>query len=121
MPGQKAYIPRKKNLYHMTNDWQNTLQSLLNSGDLPEGQDVPQEAPPPVRLPKLTVSLEKKGRGGKTVTIISGFDAGEDIRQLASLIKNKLATGGSARGGEILIQGDRREDVRRILTESGYK
>lgn len=73
---------------------------------------------------KLDVILEKKGRGGKTATIIAGFgddiDDGE-IDGLAALLKKKLGTGGSARGGEILIQGDRRDDVIAILKTQGYK
>ncbi len=106
----------------MANDWHNALQSLLNSGDLPEGQPTTRkEEPSRVSRPKLNVSIEKKGRAGKTATIISGFGPDDDIQQVASTIKSKLATGGSARGGEILIQGDRRDDVRRLLNQLGYK
>lgn len=105
----------------MTDDWQNALQSLLDSGDLPEGQPTPEEPHPQTSRPKLNVSIEKKGRAGKTATIISGFGPDDDILQVASTIKSRLATGGSARGGEILIQGDRRDDVRRLLSQLGYK
>lgn len=106
----------------MTNDWHNALSSLLNSGELPEGNDViPAEAPVEPKRPKLTVSIEKKGRAGKTATIVSGFAANDDIDAVASKLKSRLATGGSARGGEILIQGDRRTDVAALLRELGYK
>lgn len=108
----------------MNNDWRNSLQSLLDCGDLPQGEDAVQSAEAstkPAAHSKLTVSLEKKGRAGKTATIISGFAPEDDIAAIASTLKTKLATGGSARGGEILIQGDRQNDVRRLLKEMGYK
>ncbi|MDE7155368.1 MAG: translation initiation factor [Muribaculaceae bacterium] len=72
---------------------------------------------------RLDIILEKKGRGGKTATIIVGFDeteTEEDIASLAAVLKKKLGTGGSARGGEILIQGDRRDDVLKLLEKEGY-
>lgn len=120
MRAAKAYAP--KNLTQsMANDWQNSLQSLLDSGDLPEG-DTPEEVMPEKKtLPKLTISMEKKGRAGKVATIISGFGPDNDVQQIAATLKSRLGTGGSARGGEILIQGDRRDDVRRLLTQLGYK
>lgn len=69
---------------------------------------------PPAGKPKgkgrLRIVTEKKGRGGKTATIIFGFDENvtdEEISALAAKLKKKLSTGGSARGGEILIQGER--------------
>ncbi len=82
---------------------------------------------PPAGKPKgkgrLRIVTEKKGRGGKTATIIFGFDENvtdEEISALAAKLKKKLSTGGSARGGEILIQGERGADVARILSEEGY-
>lgn len=106
----------------MANDWHSSLESLLGSGSLPEGNDAPQPAAAPTKsLSKLTISMEKKGRAGKTATIISGFGTDDDINAVATALKTKLGTGGSARGGEILIQGDRRDDVRRLLNQLGYK
>lgn len=71
---------------------------------------------------RLDIIYERKGRAGKSATIISGFTmADDDVEALASDLKRTLGTGGSARGGEILIQGDRRDDVLRLLTEKGYK
>lgn len=101
-------------------DWKSALGALLPDGYRSEpatGQPAPAARP----CPRLTVTLDKK-RAGKTATIISGFDP-DDPRasELAALIKRKLATGGSSRGGEILVQGDRVEQVRVILRAEGYK
>ena len=107
----------------MTNDWQNALQSLLDGGELPEGEETkPDAAVEPKQSGRLVISMERKGRGGKTATIISGFTVADDeVGRIAATLKSKLGTGGSARGGEILIQGDRRDDVRRLLKEMGFK
>ncbi len=105
-------------------DMQSALQAFLaNNPDLPEGEEI-QDAP--VEMPRrnfrMDVILEKKGRAGKQATIVTGFQGSDDeLLELASAIKRRLATGGSARGGEILIQGDRRRDVVALLTELGYK
>lgn len=106
----------------MSNDWQNALASLLDSVTLPQGEDSPAEPQAKKPTSRLTISIEKKGRAGKTATIISGFNSETDnIDATAATLKSKLGTGGSARGGEILIQGDRRDDVRRLLLQMGYK
>lgn len=92
--------------------------------------DLPQaEEPMPEAVEKaapgaqqLVVSIERKGRGGKTATIVSGFAlADEEVADIASTLKTKLGTGGSARGGEILVQGDRRGDVARLLRGMGHR
>lgn len=71
---------------------------------------------------RLDVVLEKKHRAGKQATIITGFEGSdEELLKLAAMLKKRLATGGSARGGEILIQGDRRQQVLEILRSAGYK
>lgn len=70
----------------------------------------------------IHVSVERKGRGGKTATIIYGFECSDErLREIAAGLKSKLGTGGSARAGEILIQGDRHTDVRKYLSGLGYK
>ena len=71
---------------------------------------------------KLRVFFEKKGRGGKDATIIKGFvGTEEDIKNLAKLLKNKCATGGSTKEGEIVIQGNLKEKVIKSLIDFGYK
>lgn len=105
------------------NNWQDILQSLRAGGSLPEGEEVAAVADVKTAAKgKLTIAIEKKGRGGKTATIVSGFtEPHEEVAALAAQLKSKLGTGGSSRGGEILIQGDRREQVREFLTKVGYR
>ena len=70
----------------------------------------------------LTIHLEKKHRAGKTVNIIKGFiGSTADLEQLGKQIKNKCGTGGSVKDGEIIIQGDKRDQIIKILTNIGYK
>lgn len=71
---------------------------------------------------RLDIVLEKKGRGGKQATIVTGFTCDDEaLKQVASTIKRSLGVGGSARGGEILIQGDFRQRVLDELTAMGFK
>ena len=71
---------------------------------------------------KLNIFVEKKGRGGKIATIITGFSCSDDeLKLIASELKNKLGCGGSCRDGEILIQGNRREDSSSILRQMGFR
>lgn len=108
-----------------SNDMQAALRAFLDANpDLPEGEITETHDDTKVSSPafRLDIILEKKGRGGKQATIISGWqDSDEALLDLAATIKKRLATGGSARGGEILIQGDRRNDVLALLKELGYK
>lgn len=106
------------------NDWQSSLQAFLESNpDLPQGEELlSDETEKDTKHPRLDIILEKKGRAGKMATIVSGFVIDDDeVAKLASAMKTQLGTGGSARGGEILIQGDRRKDVLDFLIKSGYK
>lgn len=110
----------------MIMDWKDALGSLLQNGDLPEGEDapasVPEDAPAGVQKAPLHVLKEKKGRAGKVATIIEGFECPDaELQDTARRLKQRLGVGGSARGGEILIQGDLVEKVRTLLRELGYK
>jgi translation initiation factor 1 len=91
----------------------------------PAGKEPANPAAPRPVLQKDTpvrVSRERKGRGGKTVSIIAGVKSPESGRQaLLKLIKNKLGTGGTIEADTIVIQGDHRERIVEILGELGYK
>lgn len=71
---------------------------------------------------KLRVLLDRKQRGGKTVTLVQGFvGTDEDLKSLEKLLKNKCGVGGSSKDGEIIIQGDRKTQIAALLQEMGYK
>lgn len=71
----------------------------------------------------LHVSVEKKGRSGKIATFIDGLEewTPQQVEELAAEMKKKLGTGGSCRENEILIQGNRRDDVVTFLKSKGFK
>ncbi|MBR6483215.1 MAG: translation initiation factor, partial [Bacteroidaceae bacterium] len=70
---------------------------------------------------RLRVKMERAGRKGKTVTLVEGFvGTEEDLKELAKNLKTKLSTGGSAKDGEIVIQGDVRQRVAELLRAFGY-
>lgn len=71
---------------------------------------------------RLDVMLDKRNRNGKKVTLVVNFDGSEEaLKQLAKELKQHCGVGGSARGGEILIQGDFREKILAYLKDNGYK
>ena len=105
-------------------DWKDALSRL--KGDMPEAPDTDDSAASEAQddakkaLPrqKLHVVVERKGRKGKTATIIEGFLCDdEELQEIARSLKQKIGTGGSARGGEILLQGDWREKATQLLRE----
>ncbi|MEX6685935.1 translation initiation factor [Danxiaibacter flavus] len=71
---------------------------------------------------KLRVRLETKHRGGKTVTLVTGFiGTNEDMEDLGKKLKSFCGTGGSAKDGEIIVQGDQRDKVLQWLLKNNYK
>ena len=70
---------------------------------------------------KLYVSIDRKQRGGKEVTLIEGFIGSEDdLKELGKLLKTKCGGGGTAKDGEIMIQGNFKDKIFDILVKDGY-
>lgn len=70
----------------------------------------------------LIVSIDRKGRAGKQVTLVTGFvGTSDDLAELGRTLKVRCGVGGSAKDGEITIQGDFRDRVTTILKDMGYK
>ena len=115
-----------------TTDWKDALGKAFNMPIPEAGDNTPDEGEQAANdkgdalqqqgARRLSIVLERKGRGGKQATIVTGFVADDEaVKQVASQLKRKLGVGGSARGGEILIQGDFRERVADELRKMGFK
>lgn len=75
-----------------------------------------------VQKEPLICKFEKKGRNGKPVTLIEGFEGSDDeLKKISKKIKTTLGIGGSEKDGLIVIQGDNRDKIMNILKEMGYK
>lgn len=105
-------------------DWKEKLGLAFNidPNSVKEEQEEPVEEETQPCKQRLDVMLDKRNRNGKKVTLIVNFDGSEDaLKQLAKELKQHCGVGGSARGGEILIQGDFREKILAYLKDKGYK
>ena len=106
------------------NDWKKRLGVVFSTNpDFTYEEEVVQEEETlePSRQ-NLIVSIDRKGRAGKQVTLVTGFVGKvEDLSELVRTLKVKRGVGGSAKDGEITIQGDFRDRVTALLKDMGYK
>lgn len=109
-------------------DWKDILGKALdsfedeNAGDACCESEIEVSQEKKVQKEAVHVYMERKGRGGKTATIVEGFLCDDDeLKEIAKTLKVKIGTGGSARGGEILLQGDWRDRTATLLREMGFK
>jgi translation initiation factor 1 len=108
----------------MSTDWKDRLGVVYSTNSdfkFQQEENESTETLPPSKQ-NLRVMLDRKQRKGKSVTLITGFvGKGEDMDALAKLLKTKCGVGGTAKNGEILIQGDFVQKVLEILHLNGYK
>lgn len=106
------------------NDWKNregVVYSTSSDFNYSYQQDDEAATLPPQQQ-QLKVLLDKSGRAGKQVTLVTGFiGTANDLEVLGKTLKNKCGTGGSVKDGEIIIQGDFRDRVVQLLVKDGYK
>ena len=105
------------------NDWKDRLNVVYstNTNFQYESNEEEEQETLPKNQQKLRVSMEKKGRGGKTVTLIRGFIGTEDdLKDLGKLLKTKCGVGGSVKDEEIIIQGDFKQRIIDLLKAEGY-
>jgi translation initiation factor 1 len=104
-------------------DWKDRLGVVYSTNpDFKyETSEVEEAETLPAEKQKLIVSIDRRARAGKQVTLVSGFvGKAEDLTALAKTLKTKCGVGGSAKDGEILIQGDWRDRVVALLKSMGY-
>lgn len=81
----------------------------------------PQRQTLPAGKQRLTVRIDRRQRAGKQVTLVEGFvGTDDDLAALARTLKTRCGVGGSAKDGEITVQGDLRDKVVALLTSMGY-
>jgi translation initiation factor 1 len=108
----------------------NPFGALSSMGLPPAPESAPADSQPPTEAKparknrgRVDIIRQKAGRGGKTVTVIKGF-VGIGLpekEQLAKVMQKACGTGGTVKNGQIEIQGDKRQEVARILSEANFR
>lgn len=106
------------------NDWKDRLNIVYSTNpdfDYNHDEETEDETLPPQQQ-NLKVSIDRKKRKGKAVTLVEGFiGSDDDLKDLAKKLKTKCGVGGTAKDGEIMIQGEFKQKVADLLKEIGYK
>ena len=105
------------------NNWKDRLNIVYSTNPNFSYETIEEEANETLlkNQQKLRVSIEKKGRGGKTVTLVKGFvGTDNDLKALSKLLKTKCGVGGSVKDTEIIIQGDFKQRLIDLLKAEGY-
>ena len=105
------------------NDWKDRLNVVYSTNPDFKYESIEEEEAEtlPKNQQKLRIFMEKKGRGGKTVTLIKGFiGTEEDLKELGKLLKTKCGVGGAVKDNEIIIQGDFKQRITDLLKAEGY-
>ena len=106
------------------NDWKKRLGVVFSTNpdfNSEEETEAEQQTLEPSNQ-NLIVSIDRNGRAGKQVTLVTGFvGASDDLAELGRILKVKCGVGGSAKDGEITIQGDFRDRVVTLLKDMGYR
>lgn len=105
------------------NNWKDRLNVVYSTNPdfkFETEEERPVETPAKEKQ-NLRVVLDKKNRGGKTVTLVTGFAGSEEaLKELGKLLKTKCGVGGSVKEGEIIIQGDFKAKITELLLKEGY-
>ena len=105
------------------NDWKARLGVVYSTNpdfQYETGAETEAETLPPAKQ-RLIVAIDRRNRGGKQVTLVTGFvGTADDLKALGKTLKTRCGVGGTAKDGEITIQGDFRDKVVAILKEMGY-
>lgn len=105
------------------NDWKDRLGVMYSTNpnfQYDTGEEEEEETLPKEKQ-QLRISLDKRNRGGKMVTLVTGFVGKTvDLEALGKFLKVKCGVGGSAKEGEIIVQGDFRSKILEILQKEGY-
>jgi len=106
------------------NNWKDRLNVVYSTNpdfQYQQEEKANKETQPPQKQ-NLIVAIERKNRGGKTVTLVKGFTGSDDdLSELGKKLKTKCGVGGTVKEGEIIIQGEFKTRIADLLREWGYR